>query len=138
MHRVCSSKACPLPEIDPGISVDVASMREVAREAGHLALALREEASKTAWDKSPDNPVTTADLAVNTLIARRLGAARPDYGWLSEETVDDHTNRSQERIWVVDPIDGTRAYIREGDPKLVHRHRRGRRWRRAGRRNLCP
>lgn len=91
-------------------------MREVAREAGYLALTLRREAARSAWEKSPGHPVTHADLAVNTLIARRLGAARPRYGWLSEETVDDHANRSQRRIWVVDPIDGTRAYMRDGDP----------------------
>ncbi len=105
-----------MPVIDAGLAEDMATLRDVAREAGWLALELREEAGRTAWDKSPGHPVTTADLAVNTLIARRLGAARPGYGWLSEETVDDHTNRSQARVWVVDPIDGTRAYMRKGDP----------------------
>ena len=94
----------------------MATMREVVREAGHLALTLRADAASTAWEKTPGHPVTDADLAVNTLIARRLGAARPGYGWLSEETVDDHANRSQHRVWVVDPIDGTRAYIRKDDP----------------------
>ncbi|MEL6567187.1 MAG: inositol monophosphatase family protein [Pseudomonadota bacterium] len=102
--------------IDEGIAEDMATLRSVAREAGHLARELRPTASKSVWDKSPGHPVTQADLAVNTLIARRLGAARPNYGWLSEETVDDHSNRSQPRIWVVDPIDGTRAYVRDGDP----------------------
>ena len=102
--------------IDPGIATDVATLREVAREAGSLARELRPIAAETAWEKTPGHPVTEADLAVNTLIARRLGHARPEYGWLSEETVDDFGNRSQARIWVVDPIDGTRAYMRAGDP----------------------
>ncbi len=94
----------------------MAILRDVAREAGTLARELRTRAAATAWEKAPGHPVTEADLAVNTLIARRLGAARPDYGWLSEETVDDLHNRNKPRVWVVDPIDGTRAYMREGDP----------------------
>ena len=76
----------------------MATLRDVAREAGALARELRSRAAATAWEKSPGHPVTDADLAVNTLIARRLGAARPDYGWLSEETVDDLDNRNKPRV----------------------------------------
>ncbi|MEM7766221.1 MAG: 3'(2'),5'-bisphosphate nucleotidase CysQ [Pseudomonadota bacterium] len=90
-------------------------MRDAAREAGQLALAFLEQGDLDVWDKSKDHPVSEADLAVNTLLARRLGAARPHYGWLSEETADDPKNRTPDRVWVVDPIDGTRAYIK-GDP----------------------
>lgn len=115
MRPACSWKTWPLPVIDPGIAEDMATMREAAREAGHLALEMRRDAGNKVWEKSPGHPVSDADLAVNTLLARRLGAARPNYGWLSEETTDDHTNRSQGRVWVVDPIDGTRAYLGE-DP----------------------
>src|SRR6185436_7706009 len=68
-----------------------------------------------SWDKSPGNPVTEADIAVNDLIAKRLRAARPDYGWLSEETRDNPADRQQVRTWVIDPIDGTRAFVR-GEP----------------------
>lgn len=89
-------------------------MRGAAREAGRLAMELRPKVVGQAWEKEPGHPVTDGDLAVNTLLARRLGAARPDYGWLSEETVDDLANRRQRRIWMVDPIDGTRAYIAGG------------------------
>ena len=105
----------PSPVIDPGIAEDMATLRETAREAGRLALEMRPEAVTKVWEKTPGHIVSEADLAVNTLIARRLGAARPDYGWLSEETTDDHSNRRQKRVWVVDPIDGTRAYLRD-DP----------------------
>ena len=106
----------PSVKIDQtGLARDLATMREAAREAGHLALELRAKGAVDAWEKAPGHPVTEADLAVNTLLARRLGAARPRYGWLSEETVDDHRNRSRRRVWVVDPIDGTRAFM-DGDP----------------------
>lgn len=101
-----------MPATD-GLAEDLATLREAAREAGHLALEMRARVVDEAWEKTPGNPVTDGDLAVNTLLARRLGAARPGYGWLSEETVDDHSNRlNHRRTWVVDPIDGTRAYIK--------------------------
>lgn len=64
------------------------------------------------WDKTPDHPVTQADIEVNDRIAQRLISARPTYGWLSEETRDDPENRDMSRIFVVDPIDGTKAFIK--------------------------
>lgn len=90
-------------------------MRAAALEAGQLAMQFKARGQTEAWEKSPGHPVTEADLAVNSLLARRLGGERGLYGWLSEETADDPDNRAQERVWVVDPIDGTRAYMR-GDP----------------------
>jgi myo-inositol-1(or 4)-monophosphatase len=59
--------------------------------------------------------VTNADLAADALLKSRLMAARPDYGWLSEETVDDPARLASRRLFVVDPIDGTRAFAK-GDP----------------------
>jgi myo-inositol-1(or 4)-monophosphatase len=96
---------------------DLALIIDVAREAGRLALQWLQKGARS-WDKSPDNPVTEADLAVNDLIHHRLSAARPDYGWLSEETKDDPANRRQARTFVVDPIDGTRAFVR-GEPAFT-------------------
>jgi len=65
------------------------------------------------WDKAEGKgPVTEADLAVNALLKERLQGARPDYGWLSEETVDDTGRLTAKKTWIVDPIDGTRAFIR--------------------------
>lgn len=87
---------------------------DVAREAGKLSLEWLEKGAK-AWDKSPGNVVTEADIAVNDLIAERLRTERPGYGWLSEETKDNPADRSQRRVWVVDPIDGTKAFVR-GEP----------------------
>ena len=91
-------------------------MRGAAKFAGDLALDMKQKGQAKHWHKSPGNPITEADLAVNQYIAKTLRQARPEYGWLSEETSDQLSDRQAERIWVVDPIDGTRAYIRPNDP----------------------
>ncbi|MEM1106151.1 MAG: inositol monophosphatase family protein [Pseudomonadota bacterium] len=101
---------------DACLSADLETMIDIARKAGALAQSLRGQATRTAWEKAPGDPVTEADLAVDRLIAKRLKAARPAYGWLSEETADHFPARQRDRVWVVDPIDGTKAYIRPGDP----------------------
>ncbi len=93
---------------------DYALITSVTREAGELAAALFAEGVKS-WDKSPGNPVSDADIAVNELIKRRLMGTRPQYGWLSEETADDSRRLFAEKVWVVDPIDGTRAFIKGRD-----------------------
>lgn len=95
---------------DAGLDADLALISEVAREAGELSLHWLKKGARS-WDKSPNNPVTEADIACNDLIARRLRPARPDYGWLSEETRDNARDRSQKRVFVVDPIDGTKAFV---------------------------
>ena len=61
--------------------------------------------------KSPDQPVTKADLESDAIIKKLLLDARPDYGWLSEETTDTADRLQKEYVWMVDPIDGTRSYI---------------------------
>jgi myo-inositol-1(or 4)-monophosphatase len=96
---------------------DRALLREAMREAGALALGyFRTDLKK--WMKSGDSVVTEADIAVNDLLEKRLAGARPDYGWLSEETEDDAARLSRSRVWVVDPIDGTRAFAK-GKPHFV-------------------
>lgn len=62
--------------------------------------------------KQGGSPVTEADLAVDTFLKNWLGAVAPAYGWLSEETLDDSTRLTRPIAWVVDPIDGTRAFAR--------------------------
>ena len=91
---------------------DLDLIRSAALEAGALALALREDKLKI-WAKAGGSPVTDADLKVDKLLKDRLMAARPDYGWLSEETADDSSRLSQRRVFVVDPIDGTVAYMKQ-------------------------
>ena len=90
---------------------DLALIIEAAHAAGALALKLRTAGLETAY-KEGDSPVTNADLATDAQIKQTLTAARPDYGWLSEETADDPARRERRRLFVVDPIDGTRAFIK--------------------------
>lgn len=64
------------------------------------------------WDKSPDNPVSDVDLAVDARLKAILTAIVPEAGWLSEESADNADRLSRRAIWCVDPIDGTRDFIR--------------------------
>lgn len=90
---------------------DLALVVEAVRGAGAVAQAHFDAADAKVWEKSKNNPVTDADIAVNDHLERELKAARPDYGWLSEETQDDASRHSCPRTFVVDPIDGTRAFL---------------------------
>lgn len=89
---------------------DVDLLAEVAREAGALAMTFFQNDPKT-WAKGDSSIVSEADLDVDKLLSARLLAARPDYGWLSEETADDPARLSCSRVFVVDPIDGTRGFL---------------------------
>ena len=64
------------------------------------------------WSKDGGSPVTEADLAVDKYLRETLTAARPDYGWLSEESADDSARLSRSHVFVVDPIDGTVAFLK--------------------------
>lgn len=96
---------------------DLTLLIDAAREAGALALA-RRTPDLAIERKADGSPVTSADLEVDALLTKRLRGARPDYGWLSEETADNPDRLKAERVFVVDPIDGTRAYMR-GKPWFV-------------------
>ena len=89
---------------------DAALLSDTVREAGALALALFRTDLKN-WTKGASSPVSEADIAVNDLLEKRLRSATPDYGWLSEESVDDESRLGKRRAWIVDPIDGTRGYL---------------------------
>ncbi len=89
-----------------------------AREAGRIALGFFKGRNRV-WDKGRDDPVTEADLAVDASLRETLTTARPDYGWLSEETDDDPARLDASRVFVADPIDGTRAFI-AGEPTWAH------------------
>lgn len=86
-------------------------IRDAAIAAGGLALSLR-EAGLTVRSKAGGSPVTNADMAVDERLRDILLTARPDYGWLSEETPDTPDRLSARRLIVVDPIDGTVAYMK--------------------------
>jgi myo-inositol-1(or 4)-monophosphatase len=90
-----------------------------AREAGALALESFNPGGRTSAKvvtKAGGSPVTDADLAADSLLKRRLQEALPEAGWLSEETADDFERLSRRSLIIVDPIDGTRAFV-IGDPR---------------------
>jgi myo-inositol-1(or 4)-monophosphatase len=98
-----------LPERDPAQLRD--GLEAIMREAGELA-RLTSQGDFKRWTKGDDNsPVSDADIAVNNLLKERLTALAPQAGWLSEETEDNFAGRSMATAWIVDPIDGTRAFI---------------------------
>jgi myo-inositol-1(or 4)-monophosphatase len=91
------------------------------REAGALALEYFNPGGRTSArvvTKAGGSPVTDADLAADALLKRRLQEALPDAAWLSEETVDDFERLSHRSLIIVDPIDGTRAFV-TGDSRWV-------------------
>ena len=87
------------------------SLEAVMHEAGELARVTSRGEFKR-WTKGHDHsPVSEGDIAVNNLLRIRLAALAPEAGWMSEETEDDLPGRAMATAWIVDPIDGTRAYI---------------------------
>ena len=94
--------------------IDRSRLEDIVREAGRIALAAWPGAGHTVetWEKAPGNPVCAADLAVDAFLRRELGRLLPSAGWLSEETADDPARLERGLIWLVDPIDGTRDFIR--------------------------
>lgn len=85
-------------------------LAEAVRDAGKQALEMERAGYKT-WAKDNQSPVSDVDLALDRELHARLTAIAPDYGWLSEESADDPARLACRRVWVVDPIDGTRAFI---------------------------
>lgn len=103
--------------------IDVAAARDLlvlaAREAGALALEYFRPGGRTSAKVTPKaggSPVTDADLAADSLLKSRLREALPEAGWLSEESVDDFERLACRSLIIVDPIDGTRAFV-IGDPR---------------------
>jgi len=93
---------------------DLELIRSAAISAGIIATGFFRQDVKT-WTKEDASPVSEADNAVDRYLKSTLCAERPDYGWLSEETADDLERMNKERIFVVDPIDGTRGYLQGDD-----------------------
>lgn len=83
----------------------------IAREAGRI-VASRCGTAFDRWEKAPGNPVCAVDLEVDGFLRERLSALDPEAGWLSEETLDVSDRIERPRLWVVDPIDGTRDFLR--------------------------
>ncbi|MDX1673729.1 MAG: 3'(2'),5'-bisphosphate nucleotidase CysQ [Longimicrobiales bacterium] len=94
----------------PGYRADLElALAGVVEAAGPIMATFRTDPE--VRHKGPDQPVTDADLAADALLRERLTGERPGYGWLSEESVDSDARLDRARVWIADPIDGTRSYI---------------------------
>lgn len=93
------------------MDADLALALDAAWEAGAALMRAFGESGEVRY-KEPDQPVTKADLEADALLGARLRRARPADGWLSEETADGPARLGCDRVWVVDPLDGTRSFIR--------------------------
>lgn len=103
-----------MPAFAPLYSDDLELLRSTAVAAGIIASSYFRRDIKS-WTKENASPVSEADIVVDRFLAANLLQARPDYGWLSEETADNPSRLNCERVFVVDPIDGTRAFLRGED-----------------------
>ena len=98
------------PDTRTSWAEDTALLAEAARAAGEIAMKYFRSEHRV-WEKDAGaGPVTEADLAVDAMLHGLLREARPDYGWLSEESAEEGDRLSAERCFVIDPIDGTRAF----------------------------
>jgi myo-inositol-1(or 4)-monophosphatase len=97
-----------------GNESDLALLERKVRAAGDIAMRYFNGENRV-WTKDSDSPVSEADLAVDRYLHDELRAARSEYGWLSEETADSPERLERGDVFVVDPIDGTRGFLR-GEP----------------------
>ena len=89
----------------------LAAAKEAAHRAGEVILSYYSSYYEVQ-SKGVDNPVTTADLAANRVLHETLLAAFPEAGWLSEESADDAARLQHDYVWIIDPIDGTKNFVR--------------------------
>ena len=107
-----------MPQADP-YAAELLLLLDHARAAGEIA-RVHHRTDVATWEKDGGaGPVTEADIAIDRMLKAELTRAEPDYGWLSEETEDDVLRCEADRAFIVDPIDGTRAFMR-GDDSFCH------------------
>jgi len=94
--------------------IDMHQLEAIVREAGQIAMRQWPGAGHAieSWDKGRGNLVCAADIEVDGFLKQALGTLLPQAGWLSEETVDDPARLERSLVWLVDPIDGTRDFLR--------------------------
>jgi myo-inositol-1(or 4)-monophosphatase len=95
---------------DGGLEGETRQLAVVLREAGAIALKMFQTPLRS-WLKNQSSPVSEADIAVDGFLRARLAGPASGCGWLSEETADDRSSAAAQRLWIVDPIDGTRSYL---------------------------
>src|ERR1700730_3212646 len=110
----------PVPGKGAGgeLARDLEHARSPALEAGKFLRRHFRDRGYEVGSKGRDNPVTSADLEADAALREHLSGAFPDYGWLSEETADNPARLSRRRVWIVDPLDGTKEFIK-GIPEFV-------------------
>lgn len=113
-YRAMGPKSPGMPAAMPPIEDDLELLRASAVAAGIIASGYFRQDVKS-WTKDNASPVSEADIVVDRYLAASLLGARPTYGWLSEETADNPSRLDCERIFIVDPIDGTRAFLKGED-----------------------
>lgn len=105
----------PEPKPNPADALLVA---DLARKAGEIALSHFGKDPQVWW-KENESPVSQADFEVDRFLQTELLRARPDYGWLSEETEDSSERLDKQFTFIVDPIDGTRGFLNGADQWCV-------------------
>lgn len=100
-----------MPDARPGPQADTELLVAAAEAAGEIACRHFKTPMEVVQKPGDLGPVTAADLEIDRMLHARLIAARPEYGWLSEESEDSDARLAAERVFIVDPIDGTRSYI---------------------------
>ncbi|MBB6260413.1 myo-inositol-1(or 4)-monophosphatase [Paenochrobactrum gallinarii] len=111
-------ETCEMMQSLPLPQEELALLKQATAEAGRIALHYFKK-DPDVWYKEGNSPVTEADFAVDNYLRKTLLSARPDYGWISEETADERDVVPRQRFFVVDPIDGTRSFIRGDDQWCV-------------------
>lgn len=94
----------------PSLDDELALLKSAAAHAGQIALRYYGNNPQVSW-KEGNSPVSEADFAANDYLHEALMQVRPDYGWLSEETTDTKVRLTKKRTFIIDPIDGTKAFI---------------------------
>jgi myo-inositol-1(or 4)-monophosphatase len=90
---------------------ELETVKKATREAGDAIISIAEKHYKTAASQADRSVVTKADIEADKILQRHLRGKFPEYGWLSEETRDDDRRLQCERVWIVDPMDGTREFV---------------------------